>query len=133
MPAMQAFYRDVLGLPVTPARPSRVEVLNEAWGYDEEHQIPLGIAQLPKDFLVELDEYPAAALPRTTPDGELPPGMAMVTFAVRSLDGLAARAVAGPSELSGAPYAGRRAVLLRGGAGELVELVEVARSASGGP
>jgi catechol 2,3-dioxygenase-like lactoylglutathione lyase family enzyme len=125
MPAMQAFYRDVLGLPVTPARPSRVEVLNEAWGYDEEHQIPLGIAQLPKDFLVELDEYPAAALPRTTPDGELPPGMAMVTFAVRSLDGLAARAVA--------PYAGRRAVLLRGGAGELVELVEVARSASGGP
>jgi catechol 2,3-dioxygenase-like lactoylglutathione lyase family enzyme len=131
MPAMRAFYRDVLGLPVTEARPSRVEVLNDAWGYDGEHQIPLAIAQLPKNFLVELDEYPAAAAPRPARGDELPPGMAIVTFGVRSLDALrvptlaSPSALAGPAALEAAPYHGRRALLLRGGAGELVELVEL--------
>ena len=124
MPAMQAFYRDVLGLPVTDARPSRVEVLNDAWGFGDEHQIPLAIAPLPKNFLVELDEYPSVAPPRPARTGELPPGMAIVTFAARSLDGLRARPLTGPSPLPGLPYDGRRTVLLRGGAGELVELVE---------
>lgn len=125
MAEMQAFYRDVLGLPVTAARPSRVEVLNDAWGFDGEHQIPLGIAQLPRSFLVELDEYPAAAPPRPVRRGELPPGMAIVTFTVPRLDGLPASPLAGPSVLAGAPYGGRRSLLLRGGAGELVELVEL--------
>jgi catechol 2,3-dioxygenase-like lactoylglutathione lyase family enzyme len=131
MPEMQAFYRDVLGLPVTEARPSRVEVLNDAWGFDGEHQIPLAIAQLPKNFLVELDEYPAAAVPRPARSGDLPPGMAIVTFGVRRLDALGAAplatpaALAGPAARSNAPYHGRRAMLLRGGAGELVELVEL--------
>lgn len=123
MAAMQAFYCDVLGVPVIAARPSRVEVLNEAWGFDAQHEIPLGIARLPRNFLVELDEYPPAAPVRQARAGELSPGIAIVTFVVDTLarDG---PYVAAPTALAAAPYHGRRSALLRGAAGELVELVE---------
>jgi catechol 2,3-dioxygenase-like lactoylglutathione lyase family enzyme len=126
MKAMQAFYRDALGLPVTEAAPSRVEVFNAAWGLPEEHQIPLGIARLPKNFLIELDEYPASAPPRPVRAGELPPGMAMVTFAVADLAQVKAPFVVAPAKLAVAPYAGARSALVHGAAGELVELVEMA-------
>jgi catechol 2,3-dioxygenase-like lactoylglutathione lyase family enzyme len=124
MSDMQAFYRDVFGMPVTAAQPSRVEVLNDAWGFDAEHQVPLAIAPLPRNFLIELDEYPDAAAPRAVRDGELPPGMAIVTFAVHDLAAVRAPFAAGLATLKAAPYAGRRSALLRGGAGELIELVE---------
>lgn len=125
MIAMQAFYRDVLGMTVTDAAPSRVEVFNAAWGLDEEHQIPLAIVRLPKNFLIELDEYPSAAPPRPVRDGELPPGMAMVTFGVADLAKVTAPFLTGLSSLPAAPYGGRRAGVLRGAAGELIELVEM--------
>jgi catechol 2,3-dioxygenase-like lactoylglutathione lyase family enzyme len=125
MGRMQAFYRDVLGMPVTEAAPSRVEVYNDAWGLPHENQIPLGIVRLPKNFLIELDEYHAVAPVRPTRDGELPPGMAMVTFGVGDLSQVRAAFVAGPQALAAAPYSGRRSALLRGAAGELIELVEL--------
>jgi catechol 2,3-dioxygenase-like lactoylglutathione lyase family enzyme len=125
MSDLQAFYRDALGMKVTDASPSRVEVLNAAWQLDPEHQIPLAIAQFPKNFLVELDEYPASAGPRPARDGELPPGMAVVTFAVSDLDAVRAKPLAPAATHATAPYHGRRSMLVRGAAGELIELVEI--------
>jgi catechol 2,3-dioxygenase-like lactoylglutathione lyase family enzyme len=129
MSALQAFYRDALGMKVTDATLSRVEVLNAAWHLDPEHQIPLAIAQFPKNFLVELDEYPPAAPPRPVRDGELPPGMAIVTFAVTDLAQTRATSLAGTARHPGAPYEGRRSMLVRGAAGELIELVETGEAA----
>lgn len=121
--AMLAFHRDVLGMPVTAARPTTVGILNEAWDLPPDHQTLLGIARLPRGFLVEVDEYPPAAAPRPQRMGELPPGMAMVTFVARDLEGVSDRALAPAVALQGAPYDGRRALTLRGAAGELIELV----------
>jgi catechol 2,3-dioxygenase-like lactoylglutathione lyase family enzyme len=76
------FYHVTFGLPVTEPAPTRVEVLAEAWGLPREQPFLLGIARLPERFLIEVDEYPPAAGARNAAEGELPAGMAMVSFTV---------------------------------------------------
>jgi hypothetical protein len=71
-----------------------------------------------------VDEYPAAAPPRTAVAGELPSGMAMVSFEVPSLEPYVGRLLRPPTALAGMPYAGRRAGVMLGPAGEHIELIE---------
>lgn len=125
--AMLAFYRDVLGMAVTAPRPTTVGVLNEAWSLPAGHETLLGIARFPRSFLVEVDEYPPGAGPRPQRACELPPGMALVSLVAPDLEPLRERALAPPEALHAAPYDGRRALTLRGAAGELIELVEARR------
>ncbi len=124
MEAMRSFYSRSFGMPVTEAAPSTITVLAGAWGLPRETQFPLAIVQFPESFLIELDEYPAAATPRPRPEGGLPPGIAMVTFQVADLDAIEADFVTPPRRIDAFPYAGRRAALLRGAAGELIEVIE---------
>lgn len=130
------FYRTTFELPVTEPAPSRVEVLADAWRLPREQQFLLGIARLPERFLIEVDEYPAAAARKQASAGELPAGMAMVSFTVPSLDPFLPQLVASPATLNGAPYDGRRAGVLLGPSGEHIELIEAiepaATPASGG-
>jgi hypothetical protein len=68
--------------------------------------------------MIELDAYPPVTTPRRRPDGELPPGMAMVSFDVDLVAG---------SDGAHALLPGRRqcpTTTFRGAAGEWVELVE---------
>ncbi len=76
------FYREALGTPVLPGSTTVVQVINEAFGLDAGHRTPLGIVKLPREFLIEVDELPASAAARETPQEGLPPGIAMVTFEV---------------------------------------------------
>lgn len=88
-----------------PPVSTRVRVISEAnnLAADTEHRH--GLVKLPAGTLVELDQYPAATLPRLAALDTLPPGMAMVSFNAR---GLATTA----------------ATTLRGAAGERIELWE---------
>lgn len=122
--AMRRFYAEVLGMPTTDPAPSTISVLAKAYGLPPDRQFPLGIVRFPQNFLIELDEYPAQATARPTRPGELPPGMAMVTFGVASLDAVEAEFVAPPRLVGQLPYSGRRVAVIRGAAGELIELVE---------
>jgi len=130
------YYHATLGLPVTEPAPSRVDVLADAWGLPREQPFLLGIARLPERFLIEVDEYPRKAGTRLAGPGELPAGMAMVTFTVPSLDPFLSQFAAPPVTLHGVPYDGRRAGVMRGPSGEHIELIEatdvVATPASGG-
>ncbi len=123
MARMQAFYRDTLGAPVTAPVPAKINVLQDAYGLGREVDTPLALVNFSDRFLIELDEYPAAALPRPRRDGDLPPGMAMVTFAVDDIDSRPLAWVVAPTLRTEAPYAGRRAGMLVGPAGEWIELV----------
>jgi len=124
MGAMRRFYAETLGMPTTDPTPSTISVLAKAWDLPADHSFPLGIVRFQEDFLIELDEYPPQAGPRPQHEGVLPPGMAMVTFGVEDLDALDVEFLSVPRRIEAAPYAGGRAALIRGAAGELIELVE---------
>jgi len=130
------FYNTKFGLPVTEPAPSRVEVLADAWDLPRSQPFLLGIVRLPERFLIEVDEYPPAAAARTAAVGELPAGMAMVSFTVPSLEPYLTQIESPPVTLNGVPYDGQRAGVLRGPSGEHIELVEAKgaapTSASGG-
>jgi hypothetical protein len=123
MAGMQAFYGKTLGAPVTEPVQAKINVLQDAYGLGRDFDTPLALVNFSDRFLIELDEYPSAATPRPRRDGDLPPGMAMVSFAVEDLDARALPWLVPPTERPEAPYSGRRAGLLLGAAGEWVELV----------
>jgi catechol 2,3-dioxygenase-like lactoylglutathione lyase family enzyme len=124
--AMRAFYRDRLRMQVTPAAPTPIGVLNDAWGLPAEHETPLALALIPPDFAIEIDQYPVASKPRPRRKGDLPPGLAIVSFEVKSLDAFEVEWKVAPATRQGKPYEGRRSALLVGAAGEWAELVESA-------
>lgn len=118
-----AWYTDALGQPVTGPWPYRVGVLSRAWGLPEDTVYPLSIAQLQGQFLIEMDEYPAAAERREATAAGLPYGPAMVSFGVASLEAIPALAGEAGVAVDTAPYNGRRVAALRGPSGEWIELV----------
>lgn len=125
MQSMSAFYRDKLGLVVGEATPFSISVISNAQGLPPETTYPLAIATVSKEFLIELDEYPAGISNRTVKPGLLPPGTSMVTFEVDAdLDDLAVEWRVKPREIDGFPYDGRDVGVTVGAAGEWIELVE---------
>jgi hypothetical protein len=93
-----------------------VRVLSTANGLPLETLHRHGLVKIGSGTLVELDAYPSATRPRAAVPGELPPGMAIVSLQVDRL----------PPALESAAYdsgPGGPAALLRGRAGELIELV----------
>ena len=125
MNAMRSFYRDVLHAPVTEPYDSPVQVVNNAWAQPASTTTTLSLVNFSTKYLIELDQYPAAATTRPLRKGELPPGMAMVSFEVDDLPASLPWTVV-PVAHREAPYAGRRAGILHGAAGEWIELVEAA-------
>jgi catechol 2,3-dioxygenase-like lactoylglutathione lyase family enzyme len=132
MESMQAFYRDTLGMSVTPPFNSTVDVLQQAYGLPADTQTRLGIVRVSDSSILELDEYPAAATPRPRREGDLPPGISMVSFEVASFEGRPLPWITPPAIRTEAPYDGRRAGLLQGAAGEWIELVEAVAPAPQG-
>jgi catechol 2,3-dioxygenase-like lactoylglutathione lyase family enzyme len=126
LPALRDFYGRVLGLPVGAATPFPITTLSRALGLPPTTTYPLATAALPRDFLVELDEYPGVARSRVPTSGGLPPGVAMVSFGVTDLGAVAADWRAPPARLAEFPYSGQRAAVTVGPAGEWIELVELA-------
>jgi catechol 2,3-dioxygenase-like lactoylglutathione lyase family enzyme len=126
MTHLSQFYRKGLGLDVGDAAPFRIGVLSRAQGMAAETTYPLAIATISNEFLIELDEYPDAIRPRPVPDGELPPGVAMVAFEVSDLDAFDLPWRAEPKTIKAFPYDGRRIAVTVGPAGEWIELIETA-------
>jgi catechol 2,3-dioxygenase-like lactoylglutathione lyase family enzyme len=122
--AIRSFYQDNFGLTIAEPGRSRMTVLNKAHGFDIETTHPLTMARISEEFAIEIDGYPAEATTRAQRFGELPPSMSMVGFEVDSLHGLEKHMVAPARTISSAPYNGRTIAVLRGPAGELIEVIE---------
>jgi hypothetical protein len=117
MNAMRRFYTS-LGLAPSGAFGSRITSLANAFGLDPETTFPLAIVQLPQQTMVELEVYPNGAIARPQRDGELPPDLALVSFATPNIDRLPTP-VAKIARIDGA-----RTAVIKGGAGELLEVIE---------
>lgn len=75
---------------------------------------------------IELDAYPATAGPRRRNEGQLPPGIAITSFAVEQVADM--EAVASFLQPPAALYGEARAASFLGPVGELVELIEDGRA-----
>lgn len=122
--ATMRWYQERLGLDAGGTYTIEYTMINKAFGLPPGTQSTISMLQKERMPIIEVDGYPAAALPRDTAAGYLPPGNALVTLAIDSLD-RDLTLLAPPVRHDGPFYAGRRAATVRGPAGELLELVEI--------
>ncbi len=121
-----AFYGDVLGLRIFAQEPFRIGQMSRVLGLPPATTYPLSIARIPgRSFLLELEELPPYIERRTVPDGQLPEGLAMVSFASAPLDELNLDYRAEPRVIDLPAYKGRRVAVIEGPAGEWLELIGV--------
>ena len=122
---VQNWYRDHWGIEPGEVAETKLELLDDAFGFAKrEGDYALTVVGLRARCLVEVDRYPPQAGPRPTADGALPPGNAMMSAIVDSLDGVGLDYLAAPVQLPHAPYHGRRSATVKGAMGELLELIE---------
>lgn len=124
--ALLDWYADTFHLERGGVRQVVIGGVARAQGLTEGETVGLGLQRLEEQGnLIEFDGYSRGKSgPRPFRAGDLPPGVAMTTFAVRDLDALDLDYVAAPQIFEQPPYDGRRAATVRGPAGELIELVE---------
>jgi catechol 2,3-dioxygenase-like lactoylglutathione lyase family enzyme len=120
-----AWYRDRLKLDEADTFTLEYSMINTAFGLPAGTTSALTMIQKGRMPIVEIDDYPARATPRATQPGMLPPGNALVTLAVDSLDAIDTEFITNPTKRAEALYGGRRSVTVIGSAGELVELIEI--------
>lgn len=124
--ASVAWYRDRLGLEESATYVIPYSMINAAFDLPADTQTALTMVQHGRMPILEIDDYPAQATVRPREPGHLPPGNALVSLAVSSLDGCRCDWIAPPAVREGALYAGRRTATTIGAAGELLELIELA-------
>lgn len=130
-PGVEAFYETTLGMHMrlkgrlTQPTVNRIIGLPDDWGF------MMLVYKGEGDGLIEVDihEHDVPADPPVRQD-HLRPGNSMLTVETGDLDAVLARAAGAgfaataPESIAAAPYDGRRAAVLRGPAGERVELLE---------
>lgn len=124
--ATVAWYRDRLRLDVGDTYTIAYSMINNAFGLPADTLSSLTMVQKGRMPIVEIDDYPDEAKPRRADPDCLPPANALVTLAVDSLDAIEVEWIEPPRRLGGPLYDDKRAATVRGPAGELLELVEIA-------
>lgn len=104
----------------------RYSLINRAFGLDPETKHQLTLVQDGRVPIIEVDQYPSAAMPRPVNSGNLSHGTTMVSLMVDDLDALPLtnRLSDKPIRADGLLYGGHRSIVLRGSSGELLELIE---------
>ncbi|TFG86383.1 MAG: hypothetical protein E4H19_05835 [Chromatiales bacterium] len=120
---MQQYFNSQFGVPQTPSMESRVQTMALEFGLSREHRFRIAALPLLDRCYIEADEMPAGAGTLPVEQHDLPAGIAMVSFDVRSPSGGTGNRHTPPPD-SGPPYAGANGVdCVRGAAGELLELI----------
>lgn len=122
--ATLAFHVEALGFEEGETFTFPYSMINQSFGLPEDHPTTLTMTKVGEMPASEIDQYPQAAVFRPRAPGELPPGNALVTFALRSLDAVKAPFVEPPQVRQGPLYRGRRVATVIGPAEERMELVE---------
>lgn len=119
------WYKDRLHLDEGDTYTIAYGMINNAFGLPADTSSSLTMIQAGRMPIIEVDDYPAQTTERPTTAGCLPPGNALVTLAVQSLDGLDLEWITAPTVHNGPVYAGRRSATVHGPSGELLELIEL--------
>ncbi len=130
-PPVDSFYQTVLGLGLRLAGRLTQPTVNRIIGLPDDWGFMMLVYKGEGDGLIEVDihEHDVPADP-VVPETRLRPGNSMLTLETGDLDGVLGRAAeagisgSAAAAITAAPYDGRRAAVLRGPAGERVELVQ---------
>ena len=118
------FYGNTLGLRIWEQPPFRIGQMSAVLGLPPETTYPISLARIPgRSFMLELEELPANIGRRAVPAGELPEGLAMISFTAPALTELALDFRAAPRKINLSPYNGRQVATVEGPAGEWLELI----------
>ena len=123
--ASRAWFAQALGLAVQPEVPIRYTMLSRAFDLPLETRHRIATAGHEIDVFLEFDQYPDGAEARACGEGELPPGVCMVTLAHPDLAAVAAGSIRPPQARRSAIYQGRAAAVVRAPDKVLVELVSL--------
>jgi hypothetical protein len=118
------WYAERLGLDVGETYNLAYSMINKAFDLPPDFRTDLTMVQNGRMTILEVDDYPPQTVTRPGPAGALPPGNALVSLAVGSLDALDLPWISPPARHPGAFYDGRRSVTVRDPSGALLELVE---------
>ena len=120
----RGFYEQYFDVEAGMSAEARIGVLNRAFGFDSETKHLIGTVKMAGQCLIEIDDYPSQAGPRPTLPECLPPGIAMVSFRIGSLDDVGVPFLAEPTVMAEPPYNGAQVAVAQGVAGELIELIQ---------
>ncbi len=123
--AMRDFYVKTFNMSKGPDYDYPIPALADALKMPKDHLFKLTLVRsAEKGNTLELHDLPKPGGPRATTLGLLPPGVAMVTFAVKDLNAIAGHFNNPPEVQKGVAYDGKPSVTLKGAAGELIELIQ---------
>jgi len=123
--SMRRFYAEQLNMRVMDPLPFINGILAHSCGAPPDTIFPTSLSPIPgRRFLIELDEFPSGLPARPVSDGQLPPGLALVSFRVNNLEQVTLPPLAAASAIPTAPYQGRSVAVIRGAADEMLELIE---------
>ena len=130
-PRVEEFYEKTLGMHLRLAGRLTQPTVNRIIGLPDDWGFMMLVYKGEGDGLIEVDihEHDVPANP-PVPEDQLRPGNSMLTVETGDLDAVLRRAAeagfhgAATEVISAPPYDGRRAAVLRGPAGERIELVE---------
>jgi catechol 2,3-dioxygenase-like lactoylglutathione lyase family enzyme len=122
--ALQEYYHLQFGVARAPVMPSVVSVISARYGLPRDFRHPIAALQVRDQCYIEADQMPAAVAPRPCEPGQLPPGIAMVSFEIDRLPDALPSTLGPAQSVPGLPYDGRRSRTCVGAAGELIELIE---------
>ena len=120
------WYSSTFGMRKNEIRQQTIETITRAQRRPSAHQSDatfLAMAE-PGNFLELWSLDPSQTTERPRHDGQLPPDVAMATYAVRSLEAVDTPYLTAPKARDGRVYAGNRSAVFVGQVGELVELIE---------
>ncbi len=126
-----AFYQQLNNADKGLCFDTKVTVLNNAWGFDIEHQFPVATLQLNGRCLFEIDQVDNAT-PVTQKQGTLPSGIALITCQVKCIERICHTLELPISDIITltddyySPEKGQQARVLcvTGPAGEMIEFVQ---------
>lgn len=121
----RAWFSEALGLAVQPEVAIRYTMLSRAFDLPLETRHRIATAGDDLDVFLEFDQYPDEAAARGCGEGELPPGICMVTLAHPALDAVGFRSIRSPQPRKGVIYQGCTAATVRAPDNVLVELVSL--------
>jgi hypothetical protein len=125
MDEFNKFYGEALGQRLFEQPPFQIKQMSSVLKLPEATTYPITMAGLPgRSFMLELEELPAYIERRVVPEGQLPEGLAMISFTAAPLRELALNYRAAPQQIDLPPYNGRNVAVVEGPAGEWLELID---------